>query len=970
MASKQRGMELIRFSADHPKFITWIMVAVTVALLALAALPHVWPRASEFLNPIAVDTDPENMLPADEPVRVFHNTMKREFSLYDMVVVGVVNETHPDGVFNPQSLGRIYELSQYARALQWPDPRDPERRIGVVEVDMLAPSMVDNVEQAGLGAVSFDWLMPQPPTTRDEALAVRDRAERLPLLKGTLVSEDGKAITLYLPLTSKDLSYGVRQALLDKVASWPEDDRVHITGLPVAEDTFGVEMFYQMAISAPLAMLVVFLAMWWFFRSLLLIISPMILAMVTVMATMAALVITGNTIHIMSSMIPVFIMPIAVLDAVHILSEFFDRYRETRDRRRTMLAVMEQLFTPMLFTSLTTAAGFASLALTPIPPVQVFGIFVAIGVLLAWVWSMTFIPAFIMFIPEHRLASFGRPRVAEGRDQSLLGRVLNATGRAMYRHAKVALAATAVIVAVAGYGISRIEINDNPVKWFTPAHPIRVADRVLNEHFGGTYMAFLALEPTAAEISAADYLDGLLQRLETQRQAAEQSGIAGGEEAFDALETAAREQARKPGSKTELLDALARFAEERAIAASNERYAAWEEVRLFIDGEYQRDEVFKQPEALRYIAALQDRLKATGVVGKSNSLADIVKTVHRELLLGEAAAFRVPDTSSAVAQTLLTFQNSHRPDDLWHFVTPDYRKASIWVQLQSGDNKDMTRVVEAVEDFTAANPPPFDLKLRWFGLNYINVAWQEKMVSGMLQALLGSFLVVLLLMILLFRSALWGLLCMVPLTVSIALIYGLIGLIGKPYDMPVAVLSALSLGLAVDYAIHFLARTRAAYAGAGSWRAAVDAVFAEPARAIARNAIVLGVGFLPLLAAPLMPYKTVGAFIAAILLAAGLASLLILPALVTLLEKWLFPSTRAAAMTNKLATSVLVSGALVGLIAVNLYRFVGMDGTTLAVYGVIAAVVLSGVSVTLTWRLNSHQDPVAASSQTKRGHAS
>ena len=970
MNASKYGFGLIRFSCNHPRLVAWVMALATVTLLVFAALPSVWPKASEFLNPVAIDTDPENMLSADEPVRVFHNAKKREFSLYDIVVVGVANETNADGVFNPETLGRVYALSQYARTLRWPDPENPERRIGVVEADMLALSMVDNIEQAGLGAVSFDWLMPQPPATREEALAVRDRAARLPFLDGTLVSEDGKALALYLPLTSKDLSYRVRRALLDKVAAWPEDDRVYITGLPVAEDTFGVEMFIQMAISAPLAMLVVFLVMWWFFRSLLLILSPMILAMVTVITTMALLVITGNTIHIMSSMIPIFIMPIAVLDAVHILSEFFDRYQETRDRRRTVLAVMEHLFTPMLFTTLTTAAGFASLALTPIPPVQVFGVFVAIGVLFAWFWSMTFIPAFVMFIPERRLAKFGRLRVAEAGEDSLLSRGLNATGRTMFRHAKATLVVTAAIVAVAGFGITRIEINDNPVKWFTPSHSIRVADRVLNEHFGGTYMAYLALEAEEPKGQVAEYVAGFTERLEAREQALVEGGVTAAREVIGELRAQADRAAQTVGSKAELLEALASFAEERTAAAPNERYPAWDEALLFVDSERQRGEAFKQPEALRYIAALQGRLESTGAVGKSNSLADIVKTVHRELLLGEETAFRIPDTANAVAQTLLTFQNSHRPNDLWHFVTPDYRKTSIWVQLKSGDNQDMTQVVETVEEFAAANPPPFDLKVRWFGLNYINVVWQEKMVSGMLQALLGSFLVVLLLMTFLFRSALWGLLCMVPLTVSIGLIYGLIGLIGKAYDMPVAVLSALSLGLAVDYAIHFLARSREACARAGSWRAAIGSVFSEPARAITRNAVVLGVGFLPLLAAPLMPYKTVGAFIAAILLAAGLASLLILPALVTVLDKWLFPSTRAVAMTWNIATCGLASAALVGLVSLNLYRFLGVDWITLAIYGALATAILAGVGVPLTWRRTRRDYPVARSSQAKEVHSS
>jgi predicted RND superfamily exporter protein len=106
--------------------------------------------------------------------------------------------------------------------------------------------------------------------------------------------------------------------------------------------------------------------------------------------------------------------------------------------------------------------------------------------------------------------------------------------------------------------------------------------------------------------------------------------------------------------------------------------------------------------------------------------------------------------------------------------------------------------------------------------------------------------------------------------------------------MPVAVLSSLSLGLAVDYAIHFLARSRQQRERFASWQETVPAVFGEPARAIARNVIVLGVGFLPLLAAPLVPYKTVGVFISAILALAGIATLFILPALVRVLSPVLF----------------------------------------------------------------------------------
>ena len=162
-------------------------------------------------------------------------------------------------------------------------------------------------------------------------------------------------------------------------------------------------------------------------------------------------------------------------------------------------------------------------------------------------------------------------------------------------------------------------------------------------------------------------------------------------------------------------------------------------------------------------------------------------------------------------------------------------------------------------------------------------------------------------MIALFRSVLWGILSMIPLTITVALIYGLTGLMGKDYDMPVAVLSSLSLGLAVDYSIHFLARSRDLQKLHGSWRVAAAAVFDEPARAITRNVVVVGVGFLPLVLAPLVPYQTVGILIAAILITAGAASLLILPAWLTVLQRWMFPRTTETTGAVATATDAAVS---------------------------------------------------------------
>ena len=175
--------KIIEQSIAYPRQVIWTIVLASLALAACM----VW---------IKVDTDPENMLAEDEPVRLFHTAQKKEFALYDMVVVGVVNEQHAHGVFNPDSLRKIYELAEYAKTLRWPSAQDPNTEEGVIEVDIIAPSTTDNITQGGLGMVRFEWLMAQPPETQAAALQIRDHAQRIPFLDTSSVSIEEIATTI------------------------------------------------------------------------------------------------------------------------------------------------------------------------------------------------------------------------------------------------------------------------------------------------------------------------------------------------------------------------------------------------------------------------------------------------------------------------------------------------------------------------------------------------------------------------------------------------------------------------------------------------------------------------------------------------------------------------------------------------------------------------------------------------------
>ena len=877
-------MKIITFAIERPKAVVAIMLLVTLILLA-------------FIPQIKIDTDPENMLSESEPVRATHNMLKEKYNMHDILVLGIINEEHPEGVFNKSSLTKIHELSEFIYSLEEMEeettpPTESENEMGkekikkykgVIKRDVMAPSNVDHIEPIGAGTLKFDWLMPTPPANDAEALQVKEKLLSNEMFRNTLVSEDGKAICLYIPISSKDLSYEISTKLQDKVATYEGDEQYHITGLPVAEDTFGIEMFIQMAITAPAAMICIFVLMMLFFRKFKLILSPMIVAMISVICTMGLLIATGNTVHIMSSMIPIFVMPIAVLDSIHILSEFFDKYPKTKKRKQTIEDVMKELFRPMLFTSLTSAAGFASLALTPIPPVQVFGIFVAFGILLAWLLTITFIPAYIMMMKEESLENFGM-KEEEGTKQNMLMRFLQGLRNMTGAKPRAILAGSALLFGLAMYGINLIEINDNPVKWFTEAHPIRVADKALNKHFGGTYMAFLSLTPEENNNTNVKELSTQLnKKIEKYLSQIDSSNI------FKTATNNSINKSLKSESEEDFFSSLTDdFYEKVDESETDEESEVWEELAAIVELEtLSREQIFKQPEVLEYVLRLEEHLLKEGGVGKINSLATLIKKLNKELHEGDEKFHKIPNDFSSVGQCIISYQNSHLPEQLRHFADSDYNGLNLWLQLKSGDNKDMEKTIASVTNFFEKNPPPNGIKHDWYGLTYINVVWQKKMVAGMLNAFLSSFLVVFLMMTFLFRSPKWAFLCMLPLSLTIALIYGAIGFIGKDYDMPVAVLSSLALGLAIDFSIHFLVRAREAMNHAGSWKAASFSMFGEPSRAISRNVIVIAVGFLPLLLSSLTPYKTVGMLLASILLLSGLITLILLPALIQIFEKYL-----------------------------------------------------------------------------------
>ncbi|OGQ46360.1 MAG: hypothetical protein A3H42_02795 [Deltaproteobacteria bacterium RIFCSPLOWO2_02_FULL_46_8] len=757
--------KLTHFSLKRPK--TVIAVAVLVTLFFGLQFPK-----------IAIDTDPENMLEADQPERLFYEEVKKDFGIHDLIVVGIRNTK---GIFTPDSLRGIQEATDEIVKIP-----------GVVVPDIISLTTTDNVRSED-NLLKIHPVMETIPKTDDDVARLRGQIAENPFLIEKIASKDGTSVAVYVPIKKKDQSYKIANQI-KKIfeEKLPPGQQIHLAGLPVAEDTFGHEMFIQMAVVAPVAFMVILLLVFLLFRQKAFLLPIGMDAMFSVVWAMGLLIATGNTVHIMSSMIPVFLMPIAILDDVHILSEFFDHYRKLGDKRRALLEGMKPLYRPMLYTSLTSAVGFASLSLANIPPVRIFGLFIAFGIGAAWLFSMTVVPAVISLMSDEKLKII--ITTEKCKRSRVLDLVLNPMAGWVTSKKVMILASGVLLLMISIVGVGRIQINDNPVKWFKEGHPLRIADTIMNQQFGGTYMAYL---------------------------------VVGSEE----------------------------------------------------------PDTMKRLDVLRYLDRLQIHLEGDPLVGKTSSVVDIVKRINFVLHQNDPIYDTIPDSSEAVGQFLFLFQSSGDPDDLDNFIDYEATKANIWLQLKGGDNKQMSRVEKRLADFLAINPLPDGISLKWSGLTYINKVWQDLMVFGMLKAVLASFIVVLILMAIEFRSMMIGILSMIPLTISILFSYGLVGWIGKDYDMPIAVCSALALGLGIDFAIHFLHRYKISFQKTKNFTSTAQVMFGEPGRAILRNAIVITFGFLPLMLSTLTPYVTVGSFFALLMVFSTLATLLLLPAICPFFKK-------------------------------------------------------------------------------------
>ncbi|MGB0620573.1 MAG: efflux RND transporter permease subunit [Myxococcota bacterium] len=466
---------------------------------------------------LEVDMAMESFFVEDDPVLTFHQAFERTFGSDDNVYI--VYEAKDGDVFSPRSLAAVRRIQN--RLLSPPAP-DAEGNPSALErvID------VQTIVNAGYLEVRDDTLVSRDfvealPGSRQEIDALRARAMDHEEFPGFYVSEDSRYGGIWIrtdlgmpedfgadtsdDFGGADLDPALAAALADGEAGSPpvatdmveyaifsralvevlDDPVVHeaLTLYPVGNpvlmgffnDVLGIEIaFFTLGAMAIMAVVLGVL-----FRSLAGVVWPLAIITLSSSVTFGLAGWLDLTMSLMVSLLSILILVVGIADSVHILSGYVFFRGQGAAHEDAMAQVYGRSALACLLTSVTTALGMLALLIVPIPPIRAFGIASALGVMVAFAFTIFVLPLLLdLWAPP--------PRSSRGASHPRLQALLAGAGDLGERRPVAIVAVFAVVGATGLVGLTRVAVDSNLVSIIREGLPIRVAHDLVDRVMGGT----------------------------------------------------------------------------------------------------------------------------------------------------------------------------------------------------------------------------------------------------------------------------------------------------------------------------------------------------------------------------------------------------------------------------------------------------------------------------------------------------
>jgi len=455
-----------------------VVAGVVVALGVLAGLSALHLKSDFTL---------EELFTEDGKLRRAADDFRKHFGNTDNLLIVMVEA---EDVLTPVPLAYLRELSDDLGERPWAARSASITNLPLPRRQGPAHPASDPISQAGLmrdlatGALRVDPVLGNGPVTEESAEALAKALADAPLLRGQLYSKDRSVAVLAVLLRDDFASASELEGVIEDVEAYlarhppPTGVRVDLGGLPYMRVDLVRSVARDQTVLFPAAIVVILLLLLATFRWAPAVILPLVTVGLSAAMLVGLMRVAGEPLNIINNIIPVLIIIVGISDSIHLVNRYGEELASAPDRRAAAQATLRSLIAALFLTSFTTAVGFGSLAVSELPLLARFGVTAAIGVLIAYVVTVVFLPATLSLAPAPRrpIAGVGRGRIE---------RWITLTTAWVLRHRWAVLGGAAAVAAGAAVLARGVDVDTAVRHQYDRDSPAYRAIELLETKLGG-----------------------------------------------------------------------------------------------------------------------------------------------------------------------------------------------------------------------------------------------------------------------------------------------------------------------------------------------------------------------------------------------------------------------------------------------------------------------------------------------------
>ncbi|MDD5226456.1 MAG: MMPL family transporter [Candidatus Omnitrophica bacterium] len=308
------------------------------------------------------------------------------------------------------------------------------------------------------------------------------------LYVSNIVSKDGKIanILVYLKPAEKNSAAAngaFIEALKDYLSDFEQPGvKFYMAGAPVEQYEFIDLIHRDQMVFVPIITAILILMTFLIYRSFTCMVLSMSIVFTTLVWTLGTISLLGQELNLMTSLLAPVIMIVSVINSTYLINLFFEVRPHHKSLKEAVSVTIQQLGMPCFLTHFTAVLGFGSLALSPIPAIQSFGIFAALGTFYSYIIELVMTTLLLPILP-YRPVDPNASNEGHFFNRVLLGFLEN-----LEFHWKWwILGVTGLVVVFSLQGVQKLEVDTNIVKQMKPNLPLAIATRFIDENLTGVY---------------------------------------------------------------------------------------------------------------------------------------------------------------------------------------------------------------------------------------------------------------------------------------------------------------------------------------------------------------------------------------------------------------------------------------------------------------------------------------------------